>query len=194
LLDAASYLITTPLDFSIVAPDFTVLSSYKIFRLPDLGAIIVRRDASHILFQWRYFGGGTRTALKPYRYHVTHKEIHKAMEDGTLPFHTILALDAAFNNYARMFGSHANVSRHAILVSRLMHTLLSSLRYDNGNHVCQLFSTPDEGPIAAFNVLIADGNQIGFATIVHTKLCIEGWRTLQFRRSPKISRHPELGD
>jgi molybdenum cofactor sulfurtransferase len=38
LLDAASFLTTTPLDYSDAtnAPDFTV---YKIFRYPDLGAV-----------------------------------------------------------------------------------------------------------------------------------------------------------
>ena len=57
LLDAASFLTTTPLDFSdaTVAPDFTVLSFYKIFGYPDLGAIIVRRDAAHMLIQQTLF-------------------------------------------------------------------------------------------------------------------------------------------
>jgi molybdenum cofactor sulfurtransferase len=164
LLDAASYLTTTPLDYSTVAPDFTVLSFYKIFGFPDLGAIIVRRDAGHILFQRGYFGGGTRAAMTADAYHVARKEIHEALEDGTLPFHSILALDAAINNYARLFGSHINVSRHAAVVSGLMHTLLSSLRHDNGKFVCQLFSTPGHGPIVAFNLLNANGSQIGFAT------------------------------
>lgn len=101
LLDAASYLTTTPLDYSAVAPDFTVLSFYKIFGFPDLDAIIVRRDTGHILFQRDHCGGGTRAAMTADGYHVARKEIHEALEDGTLPFHTILALDAAFNNYAR---------------------------------------------------------------------------------------------
>lgn len=166
LLDAASYLTTTPLDYSDVtaAPDFTVFSIYKIFGYPDLGAIIVRRDAGHILLQRRYFGGGTRAAITPNSFHAARKELHEALEDGTLPFHTILALDAAFNNHTRVFGSHANVSHHAALVSRLTHTLLSSLRHYNGQRVCEMYSALDYGPIITFNLLSPNGSPVGFAS------------------------------
>jgi molybdenum cofactor sulfurtransferase len=166
LLDAASYLTTTPLDYSdaSIAPDFTVLSFYKIFGYPDLGAIIVRKDAGHVLLQRRYFGGGTRAAITADGFHAPRKELHQALEDGTLPFHTILALDAAMSNFTRLFGSHLNISRHAALVSRLMHTLLSSLRHDNGRPVCKLYSAPDHGPVVAFNLFSAKGTPIGFAS------------------------------
>lgn len=168
LLDAASYLTTTPLDYSDAsrAPDFTVLSFYKIFGYPDLGAIIVLRDSGRILFQRKYFGGGTRAAVTSDSFHAARPELHEALEDGTLPFHTILALDASFNNHTRLFGSHLNVSRHAAQVSKLMRMLLSCLRHDNGRRVCQLYSTssPDEGPIISFNLLAADGSPIGHAS------------------------------
>ena len=168
LLDAASYLTTTPLDYSdaSLAPDFTVLSFYKIFGYPDLGAIIVRRDAGHILRQRKYFGGGTRAAVTSDSFHAPRQELHEALEDGTLPFHTILALDAAFNNFIRLFGSHLNISRHAASVTRLMYTLLYSLRHENGKRVCQLYSTSssNHGPIIAFNLLSADGSPVGFAS------------------------------
>ena len=166
LLDAASYLTTTPLDFSnaAMAPDFTVLSFYKIFGYPDLGAIIVKRDAGPILLQRRYFGGGTRAAITSDSFHAPRKVLHDALEDGTLPFHTILALDASLNNHTRLFGSQINVSRHASIVTRLMYTLLSSLRHYNGTPVCELYSEPNHGPIIAFNLLAANGTQVGFAS------------------------------
>ena len=61
LLDAASYLTTGILDLSNAntAPDFIALSFYKIFGFPDLGALIVRKDAGEALLSRRYFGGGT---------------------------------------------------------------------------------------------------------------------------------------
>lgn len=166
LLDAASYLTTTPLDYSDPndAPDFTVLSFYKIFGYPDLGAVIVRRDAGDILLQRRYFGGGTRAAVTANSFHAPRKEFHEALEDGTLPFHTILALDTAINTHIRLYGSQVNVSKHASLISRLMHSLLSSLRHDNGRSVCQLYSAPDQGAIIAFNLLSSKGTAIGFAS------------------------------
>lgn len=57
-----------------------------------------------------------------------------------------------------------NISRHAAVVTRLMHSLLSSLRHYNGQPVCQLFSNPDHGPIVAFDLVSANCNQIGFAS------------------------------
>lgn len=167
LLDAASYLTTTPLDYSdaSAAPDFTVLSFYKIFGYPDLGAIVVRRDAGHILRQRRYFGGGTRAAVTSDSFHAPRPGLHDALEDGTLPFHTILALDSALNTFSRLYGPFVNISRHAAIVSRLMFTLLSSLRHHNGRRVCQLYSSPsNSGPIIAFNLISADGSPIGFAS------------------------------
>ena len=167
LLDAASYLTTTPLDFSDAsnAPDFTVLSFYKIFGYPDLGAVIVRKSAGHILLQRRYFGGGTRAAITPDSFHAPRKELHAALEDGTLPFHTILALDASLNNFARLFGSQHNIARHAMQVTRLTHSLLSSLRHGNGRAVCDIYSKPTDGPIIAFNLKTANGSPIGFASL-----------------------------
>lgn len=48
LLDAAAYATTAPLNKifadNATAPDFTVVSFYKIFGFPDLGGLIVRRD------------------------------------------------------------------------------------------------------------------------------------------------------
>lgn len=61
LLDAAALVSTSPLDLSDAdgAPDFTVLSLYKIFGFPDLGALIIRKDAGSVFDKRRYFGGGT---------------------------------------------------------------------------------------------------------------------------------------
>ena len=167
LLDAASYLTTTPLDYSDVslAPDFTVLSFYKIFGYPDLGAVIVRRsdDARQILFQRRYFGGGTRAAMTADGFHAPRTEIHATLEDGTLPFHSILALDAAFTNFTRLYGNHMNISRHAASLTRVMYTFLCSLEHGNGRRVCELFSVPNHGPIVTFNLFSASGQPVGFA-------------------------------
>ena len=61
LLDAAAYVLMAQLDLSDVdmAPDFTIVSFYKVFRFPDLGALIVRKAVGYILQRRRYFGGGT---------------------------------------------------------------------------------------------------------------------------------------
>ena len=164
LLDASSYLTTTPLDYSNLtnAPDFTVFSFYKIFGYPDLGGVIVRRTAGHMLIQRRFFGGGTRAALTVDAFNLPRDEPHEALEDGTLPFHTILALEHAYSNFSRLFGSQINVARHAAQVTRLAYTLLSTLRYDNGQPACRIYSSLNHGPIIMFNLLTPEGVPIGF--------------------------------
>jgi len=60
LLDAAALATTCLIDLSDEgAPDFTCVSFYKIFGFPNISALIVRKEAGHILQQWKYFGGGT---------------------------------------------------------------------------------------------------------------------------------------
>ena len=51
LLDASAFVSTAQLDLSNAdtAPDFTVLSFYKMFGFPDLGALIVRKESGAIL-------------------------------------------------------------------------------------------------------------------------------------------------
>ena len=58
-LDAASFVATNPLDLSKHPAHFVTLSFYKMFGYPTgLGALLVRKDCSHLL-EKRYFGGGT---------------------------------------------------------------------------------------------------------------------------------------
>jgi molybdenum cofactor sulfurtransferase len=122
------------------APDFTVMSFYKIFGYPDLGAIFLRKgDVGHMLIQRHFFGGGSRTLLTVEGFNQPRDVLHEALEDGTLPFHTIMAIEAFLNTYARLFGSQINVARLAALITRLVYTLLWSLQYPNGQPVCQLY-------------------------------------------------------
>lgn len=120
LLDAPSYLTTTALNFPNVpmAPDFTVVSFYKIFGYPDLGAIIVKKYSGIWLFNPNSSEAGVG-------YNIPRKTLHEALEDETLPFHNVLALEHPFNNFGRLFGAHIRVARHTSLVARLAHNLLA---------------------------------------------------------------------
>lgn len=102
LLDAASLVSTAPLQLGDAssAPDFTALSFYKVFGFPDLGALIVRKDAGHVLAQRKYFGGGTvdMVLTREIQWHAKKaSSIHELLEDGTLPFHSIVALASALD-------------------------------------------------------------------------------------------------
>uniref|UniRef100_A0ACB8FTG6 Uncharacterized protein n=1 Tax=Sphaerodactylus townsendi TaxID=933632 RepID=A0ACB8FTG6_9SAUR len=62
LLDAASYVSTSPLDLSAHPADFVPLSFYKMFGFPTgLGALLVKNECASRLRK-TYFGGGTAAA------------------------------------------------------------------------------------------------------------------------------------
>ncbi|KAK4105521.1 PLP-dependent transferase [Parathielavia hyrcaniae] len=165
LLDAAALVCSSPLDLSQAqtAPDFTVLSFYKIFGFPDIGALIVRREAEETFNSRRYFGGGTVdmvVCLKEHWHAPKTQFLHERLEDGTLPIHSIIALDAAMNVHRELFGSMRDVAVHTSLLSRRLYRGLKALRHGNGEPVCLLYSQdPDttgnrlgSGPVIAFNI------------------------------------------
>ncbi|KAA8893702.1 pyridoxal phosphate-dependent transferase [Sphaerosporella brunnea] len=175
LFDAAALLMTSPLDLSdaATAPDFTVLSFYKIFGLPDLGALIVRKDSNSILARRKYFGGGTVDALTIGSKFVARKQEvpHDFLEDGTIPFHSIVALGAMMTAHERLYGSPATTSKHALSLAKLARDMLSSLKHGNGRSVCKLYGGQDysdpttQGPTVAFNMQKADGSWVGYAEV-----------------------------
>lgn len=173
LFDAAGLVSTSPLDLSgPSAPDFTVLSFYKIFGFPDLGALIVRRDSGQILNARKYFGGGTVEMVINGTDPWHSKKIssfHDPLEDGTLPFHSIVALQLALDVHERIYGSMQDVATHTANIAQKAAERLSALRHGNGCKVCKIF-IPDGidpraqgsiGPIIAFNLRNNDGSWIG---------------------------------
>ena len=178
LLDAAALVSTSPLDLgdSDKSPDFTVLSFYKIFGFPDLGALIVRKEATPILRRRRYFGGGTVelvTCLKA-PWHIRKEgPLHEQMEDGTLPFHNIMALDGALDVHRRLFGSMAKISEHVTALTQELLRALLSLRHRNGRAVCQIYNDPalyfnngkSQGPVIAFNLRTSHGSWVSLSEV-----------------------------
>lgn len=179
LLDAAALCTTAQLDLSdsYAAPDFTALSFYKIFGFPNLGALIVRKQAGHVLLRRRYFGGGTVDMIinavnHPSEAWCARKEmvLHDALEDGTLAFHNIIALGIALRVHQRMYGTMDNVSRHTSHLTKLLYHQLSSLSHANGITLCHIHRDPTkseygdsktQGPIIAFNIRDSNADWIG---------------------------------
>lgn len=185
LLDAAALAMTFPMARIFKdpeqAPDFTCLSLYKIFGFPDVGALVVRKDSGHILTLRKYFGGGTVTAIGVIGdvFHRTkgHAEppdkIHESLEDGTLPFHSILALGEAIDVHKKLYTSMEVISGHTShLVVRLRRGL-GCLRYDNGRPVCRIYNENNDmfedetkqGSVIAFNVLARNGHYVPYADV-----------------------------
>lgn len=177
LLDAAALAATSPLDLSEpeLAADFTVLSFTKIFGFPDLGAVIVRRKAEPAFAFRRYFGGGTVETV------VTNKEqwhapkshhLHERLEDGTLPVHSIIALDIAMRTHRDLFGSMTDVASHISYLSQRLDRGLRGLRHCNGTPVCEIYSPVTStstktgaGPVIAFNLRNQAGAWISLAEV-----------------------------
>lgn len=170
LLDAASMVSTSPLDIGAVAPDFTALSFYKIFGFPDLGALIVKKSVSHLFDRRRYFGGGTveMVSASGSQWHAKKESsLHARLEDGTLPFHSIIALDAAINTHERLYVSMANISSHTASLAKDLYTRLSGLKHWNETKVCQVYHAnsvygdpKSQGPILAFNLRNSQGEWV----------------------------------
>ncbi|KAF2788697.1 PLP-dependent transferase [Melanomma pulvis-pyrius CBS 109.77] len=165
LLDAAALVSTSPLDLGEWehAPDFTVLSLYKMFGFPDLGALVVRKASTSIFDKRRYFGGGTVemvVCLKEQWHAKKLDTLHERLEDGTLPIHSIIALDAAMSVHQELFGSLKRISKHTTTLAAKLYEGICSLRHRNGLGVCHVYKDPastygdstNQGPIIAFNL------------------------------------------
>ncbi|KAI9727844.1 MAG: hypothetical protein M1834_007890 [Cirrosporium novae-zelandiae] len=174
LLDASALVSTSPLDLGKAedAPDFTVLSFYKIFGFPDLGALIVRNASGHVLTHRKYFGGGTvdMVACNGSSWFSRKKNtLHDQLEDGSLPFHNIIALGCAIDVHKELFGSMKQISEHTHFLARRLYGQLISLQHGNGRHVCEIYDDPLErqkhpcsyGAILAFNLRDSQGRVIG---------------------------------
>jgi molybdenum cofactor sulfurtransferase len=180
LLDVAALATTAQLDLSNpdTAPDFTALSFYKIFGFPDLGALIVRKKSGHILAWRKYFGGGTVNALTVF-HEASHMRkdgtLHDGLEDGTLPFHSIVALGCALETHKRLYGSMNAISRHTTFLGYRLYTRLSNLFHANGRPAVVIYndtanshpySDPTtQGATIAFNLVRADGSPIRYSLV-----------------------------
>ncbi|KAL8370631.1 hypothetical protein RB595_000822 [Gaeumannomyces hyphopodioides] len=143
----------------------------------DLGALLVRKQAQNVFDSRRYFGGGTVDMVVSIReqWHApkTHF-LHERLEDGTLPIHSIVALDVAMTVHRRLYGSMAAVASHTTFLAQRLHAGLESLRHETTDApVCTLYSSRPEvqpgdsaassGPIVAFNIRNASGAWLSLA-------------------------------
>jgi molybdenum cofactor sulfurtransferase len=175
LLDASSFAATSYLDFSDpnLAPDFTVFSLYKIFGFPDLGALLVKRSSEWMFDNRKYFGGGTVDMVVSGKenWHAPKSQfLHERLEDGTLPFHNIVALDIAMDIHRRLFGSMDQISSHTSYLTQRMFQELSNMRHANGTPVCKLYTSASSdknilgnGPVVSFNLRNSQGAWISLA-------------------------------
>ncbi|KAK4636128.1 Molybdenum cofactor sulfurase [Fulvia fulva] len=180
LLDAAALASTAPLDLAdpATAPDFVALSFYKIFGFPNIGALIVRKESAHVLESRKYFGGGTVEMIISINdtWHAKKDtSIHDRLEDGTLPFHSIFALDHAMNAHERLYGPNPMkfISMHTAQLGRQLYDGIAGLKHANGAPLCRIYKDEAavygdpsmQGSTIAFNVQKSDGTLVGFEDV-----------------------------
>lgn len=179
LLDAAALASTMSLDCfrdPDRSPDFTAVSFYKIFGFPDLGGLIVRKKSAHVLLQRSYFGGGTveMATCSDQPWHSRKiVSIHEALEDGTVPFHNIVALGCALTTHDQLYISQEHVSRHTTRLTVRLYEMLSSMRHPDGEKVCEIYKdhsatygdSKTQGSIIAFNIRSDEGRWLGLSQI-----------------------------
>ncbi|KAK4579994.1 hypothetical protein LTR86_000196 [Recurvomyces mirabilis] len=180
LLDAAALASTAPLDLSdpATAPDFVALSFYKIFGFPNIGALLVRKDSAHVLESRKYFGGGTVEmiiAVNDTWHAKKDTSIHDRLEDGTLPFHSIFALDHAMNVHERLYGPNPMkfISHHTAQLGKQLYDSLVGLKHSNGLPLARIYKDENavygdpslQGATIAFNVQHADGTLIPYEDV-----------------------------
>ncbi|NXI47277.1 MOCOS sulfurase, partial [Galbula dea] len=172
LLDAASYVSSSPLDLGVHQADFIPISFYKIFGFPTgLGALLVNNRIAPLLRK-SYFGGGTAAAyLAGEDFYIPRESIAERFEDGTVSFLDIIALKHGFDVLENLTGGMEKIQQHTFALARYTYTVLSTLKYANGAPVVRIysdtdFSSPDaQGPILNFNLLDENGEVIGFSQV-----------------------------
>uniref|UniRef100_A0A6I8PQE9 Molybdenum cofactor sulfurase n=1 Tax=Ornithorhynchus anatinus TaxID=9258 RepID=A0A6I8PQE9_ORNAN len=172
LLDAASYVSTSPLDLTSHPADFITVSFYKIFGFPTgLGALLVNNRIAPFLRK-TYFGGGTASAyLAGEDFYVPHQSVAERFEDGTISFLDIIALKHGFDTLEMLTGGMEKIQQHTFTLTRYTYTVLASLRYPNGAPVVRIYSDTEfddpatQGPIINFNVLDENGHVVGYSQV-----------------------------
>ncbi|PYH86254.1 hypothetical protein BO82DRAFT_350509 [Aspergillus uvarum CBS 121591] len=99
--------------------------------------------------------------------------IHEILEDGIVPFHSILALGCALTTHKQLYTSQEHVSHHTTRLTAHLYQLLSSLRHPNGVKVCEIYRDPaaeygnstTQGSIVAFNICSDEGRWLRLSHI-----------------------------
>ena len=140
-----------------------------------MGALLVRKRASAVFDKRRYFGGGTVESVVCLKeqWHAKKEMFHERLEDGTLPIHSIMALDAAISVHQELYTSLDEISKHTTFLASKLYSDLSSLTHSNGKKVCHIYRDTSsiygdpstQGPVVAFNLQTQHGGWVSNAEV-----------------------------
>mmetsp|Transcript_24514 Transcript_24514/g.58276 ORF Transcript_24514/g.58276 Transcript_24514/m.58276 type:complete len:692 (-) Transcript_24514:359-2434(-) len=117
MLDAAAFVHAQPLDLTAYPADFVSISFYKMFGYPTgLGALIIRTENVELLKKVFWGGGSVSLATSADNFHVLKCKPSERLEDGTVSFLDIIALEHGFNMVEKLGGRPARgIGRRACL-------------------------------------------------------------------------------
>jgi molybdenum cofactor sulfurtransferase len=170
LLDAAAYLGTTQLNLTQTPADFVVMSFYKIFGFPNLGALAVRNEVVPLLRKMGFSGGSVVIATCGKDFQVLQPRGCARFEDGTVPFLSIIAVHEGIRILNEL--GIKNISKHTWVVTRELYLRLVSMRHSNGRPVMRIYgdhAKNDEqrqGSIVTLNFLDPTGGFVGYNEVM----------------------------
>jgi selenocysteine lyase/cysteine desulfurase len=137
LLDAAAFVPTNRLDLRAVAPDFVVMSFYKMFGYPTgVGCLLVRNETLKALRRPWFAGGTVNFATVQGRMHVLSSG-EAGFEDGTLNYLSIPAVELGLKHLQQVGMETIQTRVHCLTDWRI--TQLLTLRHSNDRPMVRLY-------------------------------------------------------
>ena len=166
LLDAAAFVPTNRLDLQQHAPDFVVMSFYKMFGYPTgVGCLLVRNEALKTLRR-PWFGGGTvNFATVQGQLHVLSAG-EAGFEDGTLNYLGIPAVEIGLQHLQRL-GIDRIHTRVQCLTDWLV-TQLLALQHGNGRPMVRLYGPANmvqRGGTVTMNFYDPEGHLVDYRRV-----------------------------
>jgi len=166
LLDAAAFVPSNPLSLRAHAPEFVVLSFYKLFGYPTgVGALVVRNDALRRLRR-PWFAGGTVDFAAVQNEMFQLKDDAEAFEDGTPDFLNIAALPAGFELLETI--GVCRIHEHVVRLTTRFLEGLDAMTHGDGSPATRVYgprTVEGRGGTIAFNVLSPDGRAVPYPIV-----------------------------
>ena len=166
LLDAASYVPTSPLSLRRTPADFVALSFYKMFGYPTgIGALVARRDALRMLVR-PWFAGGTVDFVSTQTGTHLLRDGAEGLEDGTPSFLAAPAVTAGLA-WMEEVGME-RLSAHVASLTRVLLHSLWALRHPCGAPLVAVhgpLGMEARGGTVALNLLRPDGSVVDYRVV-----------------------------
>lgn len=169
MLDAAAFVPSNPLDLSEVPADFVAISFYKMFGYPTgIGALLVRTENIDIMQKVFWGGGSVSLATSDNNFHVLKCKPSERLEDGTISFLDVIALNHGFD-FVDSLGGVKAIQAHVTSLSDYLYNQLSHLQHSNGEPMATVFGKHShsnrhdvQGGIVNFELIGADGYPLSY--------------------------------